>query len=84
MSSNFTNPRIAFTLLLKEGWVSHIENVKNRREQRISVTPSGWDMKAKILPVVQDVVKSATRGLSTEQIERNRQALNQIIINLID
>ncbi len=78
-----TVTRLIDRLVLK-GWVTRVENNKNRREQIITVTSEGWKMKAKMMPIAQGVLKDATKGLDPEQVEISRKVLNRVIGNLTD
>ena len=66
----------------REGLVSRVRNKDDRRKQNVFLTPKGQALKAKLLPLAAEGVRTATDGLSHREVGSLLQFLSAIQRNL--
>ena len=70
--------------LVGKGWVERHENPESRREQIISTTSSGLQLKGQLLPTVFQLVSKATAGIDAGDLEITKKTLRHLTANLRD
>jgi DNA-binding MarR family transcriptional regulator len=62
--------------------ITRKRNLEDRRKVNIFLTPVGWRMKEKVLPIAATINKRATRGLSAAQARELHVLLAKVMSNL--
>ncbi len=72
----------ALLAMEKLGYVTRLKRPGNLRNISVSLTPKGRELKARLVPLAEEVNALAVRGLSAQQVAVFRQAMQQMIDNL--
>jgi DNA-binding MarR family transcriptional regulator len=72
----------ALKAMEKLGYVTRRQMPENRKNIYVFLTPKGRALKAKLVPLAEDVNRIAVTGISPEDIARSREILLAIIENL--
>ena len=64
------------------GYVTRRQVPENRKNVYVFLTPKGRALKAKLVPLAEDVNRIAVTGVAAEDIARSREILLAIIENL--
>jgi DNA-binding MarR family transcriptional regulator len=72
----------ALKAMAKRGYVTRRRNPRSRKEMQIYLTPEGRALKAKLVPLAEDVNAVALRGVDSADIAATRRALLKLIENL--
>ena len=72
----------ALKAMEKLGYVTRRQMPENRKNIYVFLTPKGRALKAKLVPLAEDVNRIAVAGIAPEDIARSREILLSIIENL--
>jgi len=72
----------AVTALERLGYVSRARRGGNRKNMFVALTPAGKALKAKLVPLAEDVNEVAVRGIDPRDIVATRRTLLAIVANL--
>ena len=72
----------ALKAMEKLGYVTRRQMPENRKNIYVFLTPKGRALKAKLVPLAEDVNRIAVAGIAPEDIARSREILLAIIENL--
>jgi DNA-binding MarR family transcriptional regulator len=72
----------AMRALEKLGYIVRRKKAENRKNVHVFLTPKGAALKAKLVPLAEEVNRIAARGVAPEHIAITRQTLLAVIRNL--
>lgn len=72
----------AVTALERLGYVSRARRGGNRKSRFVALTPAGKALKAKLVPLAEEVNEAAVRGIDPRDIAATRRTLLAIVANL--
>jgi DNA-binding MarR family transcriptional regulator len=72
----------ALQAMAKRGYVTRRRNPESRKEVLVFLTPKGRALKAKLVPLAEDVNEVALRGVTTADVAAARRTLLALIANL--
>jgi MarR family transcriptional regulator, organic hydroperoxide resistance regulator len=83
---NTTEPTTQSALLRMErqGIIRRAKNPKDRRANRIYLTPKGRKLEAKMIPYARDTVDVAAHGFSAAELAELKRLINKVRANLKD
>ena len=81
---NTTEPTTQSALLRmeKQGIIRRAKNPKDRRANRIYLTPKGRKLEAKMIPYAIEVVNVAARGMGADDLATLKRLINKVRANL--
>ena len=84
--AGMTEPTTATALatMEREGWVSRGQQGGNRRKVYVTLTPAGQALRARLVPLAEQINEVAVRGASAAEIETVRRLLLRMLANLAD
>lgn len=77
-----TNVTRLLVRMEKKGWIAREAHPTSGRQQRIIITPSGLDIRQKLLPLVQQVAQKALSGIEKADVDLAQQTLEKMAKNL--
>lgn len=64
------------------GIVERRKHPGNNKKVHVYLTPDGWALKAKLVPLAEEVNEIATRGIAAADVAAMRRALLAMVVNL--
>ena len=65
----------------RDGLVRRVADPRDRRAQRICLTPEGRNIQATVMDVVDRILSNVFEGIPTEQIKTAKNLLRQVLAN---